>query len=241
MRGTVSETIELLDGEKARVFELKISFRAGLRGLTLRLGDADTLKVSAPPRASVAECKRFVKSQSAWIFEELKNLKPARTLLEYLEGKPFVFEAGKRLDVAFMDSRGGDFFVEDFNRGELVFAFANREKFFELFMKFARESLQRTVGAIASECGLPGRKISVRNQRGRWASRSTMDTLSFNWRIVLLKPEFQRYIVLHEYAHEKFMDHSVSFWIYLNRLLPGARRLDRLLGKEGGEVFSVER
>lgn len=241
MRGSHSEVIELADALESRDFELKISFRVGLRGLTLRVKDVGLLSLSAPTYVGLGECRAFVKSQSSWIFEQMRNLRPRRSLLEYLRENPSVFEAGKALRVIFMESKTSDFFVKDFERGEIVFAYRNRESFFELFMKFARESLEISVGVIASECGLQKRKISVRNQRGRWASRSTMDTLSFNWRIVLLKPEFQRYIILHEYAHEMFMDHSVSFWIHLNRLLPNAKKLDRLLSREGGEVFALER
>ena len=72
-------------------------------------------------------------------------------------------------------------------------------------------------------------------------SRSSTGTLSFNWRMVLLPCELQDYIVCHELAHVRFMDHSVSFWIFLNRLLPNAKSLDARLSKEGSEVFSVAR
>lgn len=32
-----------------------------------------------------------------------------------------------------------------------------------------------------------------------------------------------------------------SFWIFLNRLIPGAKRLDAELSKIGGEIFKVGR
>lgn len=94
---------------------------------------------------------------------------------------------------------------------------------------------------ISLETGIKFGRLSVRDQSSRWASRSSNGSLSFNWRIVLLQPELQDYIIRHELAHSRFMDHSVSFWIFLNRICPGAKRLDARLSKEGEEIFRIAR
>ena len=65
--------------------------------------------------------------------------------------------------------------------------------------------------------------------------------LSFNWRVMLLPRRLQQYVFRHELAHVRFMDHSTAFWIFLNRLIPGAKRLDAELSKIGGEIFKVGR
>lgn len=241
MHGVVNETIELFDGQKKTLFDLKINFKKTLRRLTLRVKNEGSLNLSAPSYITISECKKFVFSQSKWIFNQLENITSNTTLFEYLNANPYVFTQGERLNVSFFKSQNNDFFVEDLSKKQIVFAYQSLDSFNELFFKYSKESLVETVKKIADEYGLAQRKISVRNQRSRWASRSSMDTLSFNWRIVLLNCEFQRYIVLHEYAHEKFMDHSVSFWIYLNRLLPNAKKFDRQLSKDGAEIFSIER
>ena len=90
----------------------------------------------------------------------------------------------------------------------------------------------------AEKFGVEYSRISVRNQSGRWASRSSSGALSFNERMLLLPCELQNYIICHELAHARFMDHSVSFWIWLGRLCPHAKRLDRELSKLSGKLFS---
>lgn len=95
-------------------------------------------------------------------------------------------------------------------------------------------------------CGIQPRRantfsrVSVRDQSSRWASRSSSGTLSLNWRIMLLSPEHQKYMVLHELAHTKFMDHSVSFWIFLNRICPNTQKLDREISRLSVEFFAIE-
>lgn len=235
------EKIEITEGLRTEVFDLQINFRRGLRRLTLSVKNPKTLQISAPFRASLADCRSFAKSHGAWIFERIKDLKPSLSAYEYLQKNPEIHTQGETLQVHFFKSKSGSFFVEDLAKKEIVFAFENEEDFGGLLLNYARDSIEKTVAKIADEYGFARRNISVRNQRSRWASRSSSDTLSFNWRIVLLNPKFQKYIVLHEYAHEKFMDHSVSFWIYLNRLLEGAKKIDKELSQYGLEIFLVER
>jgi predicted metal-dependent hydrolase len=58
----------------------------------------------------------------------------------------------------------------------------------------------------------------VRNQKSRWGSCSRRGTISLNWRLIQT-PEFVRdYIILHELAHRRQMNHSEKFWLEVERL-----------------------
>jgi len=55
---------------------------------------------------------------------------------------------------------------------------------------------------------MPVRRVTVRNQRSRWGSCSRRGTVSLNWRL-LQTPAFVRdYVILHELAHLREMNHS---------------------------------
>jgi predicted metal-dependent hydrolase len=67
---------------------------------------------------------------------------------------------------------------------------------------------------------VPFRRVSVRDQRSRWGSMSRRGTLSLNWRL-LQAPAFVRdYLILHELAHVKEMNHSPRFWREVARICP---------------------
>ena len=69
-------------------------------------------------------------------------------------------------------------------------------------------------------------KLSVRGQRTLWGSYSSSGTLSLNYKLLFLPPELVDYVVLHELAHTRHMDHSRAFWRLLDKMIPGARDLD---------------
>jgi len=73
------------------------------------------------------------------------------------------------------------------------------------------------------------RRITVRNQRSRWGSCSRRGTISLNWRLVQTPVFVRDYLVLHELAHLKEMNHSRRFWDEVARLCPGFREAERWL------------
>ena len=79
-----------------------------------------------------------------------------------------------------------------------------------------REQASRELPArlleLAACHGLVVSRISVRNQRSRWGSCSRNAAISLNWRLIQAPPFVCDFIILHELAHLKEMNHSRRFW-----------------------------
>ncbi|MDH5723743.1 MAG: M48 family metallopeptidase [Alphaproteobacteria bacterium] len=54
--------------------------------------------------------------------------------------------------------------------------------------------------------------VSVRDTRTRWGSCSHENKISFSWRLIFAPIEASDYVVAHEVAHLKHLDHSKAFW-----------------------------
>ena len=72
-------------------------------------------------------------------------------------------------------------------------------------------------------------RITIREQKTRWGSCSSKGNLNFNWKLVLLAPELLDYVVVHELAHRREMNHSKNFWKIVEAELPDYREQRRRL------------
>jgi predicted metal-dependent hydrolase len=80
------------------------------------------------------------------------------------------------------------------------------------------------------------RRVIVRNQKSRWGSCSVRGTISLNWRLIQV-PDFVRdYIILHELAHLRHLNHSARFWAEVKRVCPDYLAAEVWLKKNSAEV-----
>lgn len=85
------------------------------------------------------------------------------------------------------------------------------------------------LGALADQYGFRFGRMSVRRQRTRWGSCSVRGTISLNACLAFQRPAVVRYLLLHELAHTRHMNHSARFWDLVARHEPDWRCLDREL------------
>lgn len=76
------------------------------------------------------------------------------------------------------------------------------------------------VDKYAQNMGVSYGKITLRNQKTRWGSCSATGNLNFNYRICYIEQELMEYVVVHELAHRKEMNHSPAFWQEVAYVLP---------------------
>ncbi len=104
------------------------------------------------------------------------------------------------------------------------------------------EALRRLSGSVfvkAAMLNVTPRRIAVKDTRSRWGSCAADGSLAFSWRLVMT-PEFvQDYVVGHEVAHLKYMNHGKRFWNLVDRLTPHAATAIPWLRAEGFRLLRI--
>jgi predicted metal-dependent hydrolase len=91
------------------------------------------------------------------------------------------------------------------------------------YRRRARAEIGSRLDAAAARAGTPYKGLTIRGQRTRWASCSSKDAMSFNWRLLLAPEAVLDYVIEHEVCHLEVMDHSPRFWALLESRVPGWR------------------
>lgn len=99
----------------------------------------------------------------------------------------------------------------------------------------ARTMLEAKCRKFAEKMGVTYGRISVREQKTRWGSCSASGNLNFNWKLILMPEEIQDYLVVHELAHRREMNHSARFWRLVEEEIPDYKERRKWLRLHGAE------
>ena len=92
-----------------------------------------------------------------------------------------------------------------------------------------RAPLGARLAELAAQHGFAYRAVHLRCQRTRWGSCSRRGVISLNVCAAFQPAPVLDYLLLHELAHTRHMDHSAAYWRTVESVCPGWRMLDREL------------
>lgn len=192
--------------------EVRVSARA--RRLSMRVDAArNIVRISTPPRVSEGDIRLFISRHLDWLDKRL-SVVPDR--MPFADGAVLPIlgidhmirhstHAGRRpVQVSLPDGRH-----ELHVGGEAEFL---ARRVGDYLKALARHHLAERSRAKAALLGLTVRTVTVRDTRSRWGSCSPDGSLSFCWRLILAPDPVFDYVVAHEVAHLREMNHSARFW-----------------------------
>jgi predicted metal-dependent hydrolase len=100
----------------------------------------------------------------------------------------------------------------------------------------AKADFSMRVAHHAANLGVQPKRITVRDQNTRWGSCSTTGTISFSWRLIFAPKYVLDYVVAHEVAHLREMNHGQRFWRLVRETMPETQQARTWLKQHGAEL-----
>ncbi len=228
----VSELVALPGGE-ARV-QWRRSARA--RRVSLRIDPRDgAVVVTLPLRTGRPAGVALLMDHAEWVRRRLAALPGAVAL----EDGALVPLDGVEHPIRHVGDRRGTVWLE---AGEIRVAgdpaFLAR-RVGDFLRAEARRRLSEQVGEKAALAALRPSRVAVKDTRTRWGSCTASRVLSFSWRLVMAPRFVQDYVVAHEVAHLRHMNHGPRFWALVGTLTPHTEAAVAWLRTDGPRLMRV--
>lgn len=204
------------------------------------------LRVGAPHAASQAAIEALLQQHGAWVIAKLDdwNQRPQAAPVSFVEGAQWPWLGG--LLTLHLAAAAG-------RRGQAIWSPPNAEDAHALTLclpagadvrayclralrRRAEEFLGERLRLGVARAGVPLPPFALSSAGSRWGSCSSKGDIRLSWRLMFCPLPIIDYVVAHELAHLKEMNHSPRFWSEVERLCPEWRRWRNELREFGREI-----
>ena len=186
-----------------------------------------------PQRVSHRAGMEFLNDHLDWIKERLDALPAA---LPFREGASVPFLGRPHRITPAPGARRGVWIEEDAIMVSGPVEFLPR-RVADFLKREAKERIWRLAPKMAQTIGKEVSKVRIGDPKSRWGSCNSKGNLAFSWRLVLAPEEILAYVVAHEVAHLREMNHSAAFWDWVRVLHPDIETPRRWLKTNGAGLY----
>ncbi|WP_426174413.1 M48 family metallopeptidase [Massilia sp. TWR1-2-2] len=230
-------------GSHSLDYQLRRSTRRSI-GFTI---DDDGLRVTAPKRVTLAEIDNAIRAKQRWILTKLHERGERRALRQQ---KPPV----QWIDGAQLPFMGGDITLrlQPAERSHCVFDGELRELAIGVVPGLSEWQLQERVrlwlqseatrvfsermALYAPRLGVSYSSMTLSSAGTRWGSCTVDGSIRLNWRLIHFPLALIDYVVAHELAHLREMNHSARFWATVESVYPDYDGAKAALRKRSQEL-----
>lgn len=223
-----------IDGEPVPV-TLKLNPRA--RQLIVRVHPSTgEVVVVAPSRRSLSHAMEFARKQSAWIAQRLENVPEPMPLGL---GRRLLYR-GEEHVVRYGEPGKRPVWIERGEEGRIIRVNGRSEHAARRVLDFLKREARKTLDAramyYAEILGVKPARVTVRDTSSRWGSCSSTRNLSFSWRLILAPAFVLDYVVAHEIAHLREMNHGRRFWRLVEEMVGNVEKPQAWLNENGATL-----
>jgi len=204
----------------------------------------DGLIVHAPKRISQSQLEHLLLSKANWIRNKLQAQREhALALIQWQDGAQLLLLGNPITLSVKHDARSR---ALEYEAGILYVAMplptdetAISRKVLQWYRKQALNDFARRLELLATKLGVPTPKLYLSNARSRWGSCNSKSEVRLNWRLIQAPPHIINYVICHELAHIKEMNHSPKYWVVVEQIFPDYKKAEKELKSLSAQLHAI--
>ncbi len=181
------------------------SFR---KTISMKVDEAWTLIVNAPLFVNKKKIDEFIEKNKEWI--DKRKTEALSTIKKFTESEEYYF-FWNTYKLIFDDKSenitfdGLNFYLNKKHK------YIVKDKLLSFYKKEAKKYIHKRLSEIVSELWLEYNNLRITSAKTRWWSCTSKKNINFSFRLIMSPIKTIDYVITHELAHLKEMNHSKSF------------------------------
>lgn len=192
------------------------------------------LVIHAPKRISQSHLESIIVLKADWIRKKLETLiENKMPEMQWRHGETLLFMGNTVTLAVEHDIRSK---AVEYEPSVLQLAMPNHHdqnliarKVIQWYKKQALVDFTRRLEIFSSKLGVSFSSFNLSNAGSRWGSCNSRKEIRLNWRLLQAPPHIINYVVCHELAHLKEMNHSAKFWATVASIYPDYKLAEKEL------------
>jgi predicted metal-dependent hydrolase len=187
--------------------------------------DERGLTVSVPWRTSERYIARFLQDSAPWVLRKLQTWESRKPKARLWQDGEFVDYLGRQLRLALVAEPYALVQLQD--DGVLMLSLPEphsadmvRTALVKWYRRHAQPHFGARVAYYSGQLAIEAPRVFISNAQTRWGSCNAKREVRLSWRLMQAAPHIVDYVVAHELAHLRQMNHSARFWRVVERLCP---------------------
>ncbi|HEY3301557.1 MAG TPA: SprT family zinc-dependent metalloprotease [Methylophilaceae bacterium] len=205
---------------------------------------AQGLVVHAPKRLSLSQLEHALKDKADWICKKLRAQREnAIAPVAWQDGAKLLLLGNEIILQVIEHTRNK---APDYQPGILLVALNNPQdqvlvsrKAIQWYHKQALSDFSRRLALFAAKLGVNTPQLYLSNAKSRWGSCNSKQEIRLNWRLIQAPPHIINYVICHELAHLKEMNHSRKFWAVVEKIYPEYLQAEKDLKHWGSKLYAI--
>jgi predicted metal-dependent hydrolase len=206
--------------------------------------DERGLTVSVPWHASDHYIAHFLQDSASWVLRKLKTCESRKPRARLWQDGELVDYLGRQLRLALRAEHYSLVQLQD--GGVLALSLPEphtadtvRAALVKWYRRHALAYFGTRVAYYSGQLAIEAPRVLISNARTLWGSCNAKREVRLSWRLMQAAPHIVDYVVAHELAHLRQMNHSARFWRVVERLCPDYASARAELDAMGHHFMSI--